>query len=85
MHGVRVNVACPDAALGAVRAQQGDRGGKVTTGPAAVPPAPPAAVGDRLEAALAFVRALQEGWVPEKRSMAAPSRRGQMNHMFGTG
>jgi hypothetical protein len=57
----------------------------VTTGPAAVPPAPPAAVGDRLEAALAFVRALQEGWVPEKRSMAAPSRRGQMNHMFGTG
>lgn len=75
-----------DAALGAVRAQQGDREGRGTTGPAAVvPSAPPAIAGDRLDAALAFVRALQEGRVPQKRSTAAPSRRGQMNHMFGTG
>ncbi|MBD0273132.1 MAG: hypothetical protein ICV73_14545, partial [Acetobacteraceae bacterium] len=75
-----------DAALCAVRAQQGDREGRGTTGPAAVVPSvPPATAGDRLEAALAFVRTLQEGRVPQKRSAGAPSRRGEMNHMFGTG
>ncbi len=75
-----------DAALGAMRARQGEREGRGTAGPAAmVPPAPPATAGDRLEAALAFVRALQEGRMPQKRSTGAPSRRGQTNHMFGTG
>jgi hypothetical protein len=72
-----------DAALRAARTTQAGR--EVAASAAATPPpAPVGTAGERLEVALAFVRERQ-AQEAGKRSTRAPCRRGQANHMFGTG
>jgi homeodomain-containing protein len=71
-----------DAALRDARAAQAGR--EATAEPVASPAAAPTPPADRLEAALSFVRGRQATEV-RKRSAGAPCRRGQANHMFGTG